>query len=394
MKEAILIKEGELFLKGLNKKFFEDILIKNIKNSLKNLGQFKLFKEQSTITLLPISNINIDAAMQKIEKIFGIASFCRAAIIMEKDLNAIKKTTIKYLKDSLKYAKNFKVCAKRSDKSFKLTSPDIAKQLGEFILNSFENLKVDLTTPEITINIEIRSNFCYVYAYKKSGAKGFPYGSSGDGIILLSGGIDSPVAGWMMAKRGLNLTALHFISPPYTGNRALQKVCSLVGVLKNWIDPLPLYIVNITKLQEEIKKNCPSKLLTIILRRAMLKIAEKFTDKINKTKNLNIKTLITGESLAQVASQTLSAINCTNSAISMPILRPLIGMDKEEIVNIAKRIESFNLSILPYEDCCTVFTPKHPKTNPNLFEIIKAEKNLDLNFLIENSVENIILQKI
>ncbi len=385
LKEVILIKEGELFLKGLNKKNFEAILIKNIKKKLEDCGKFKVYKEQSTISIFPIQNFNFVLALEKIKKIFGIASFAKAAVA-EKNLKSVKITAKQYLNLTLKNCKNFKVSAKRSDKKFVVSSMEICRIMGEYLLNEFKNLSVNLHNPEVVVNIEARTDYVYIYAKKQEGAKGFPVGSSGEALLLLSGGIDSPVAGWMMNKRGLNLKAIHFISPPYTGSRALQKVYDLIKILQQWGNEIELYVANITAVQEEIKKNCPENILTIILRRAMIKIAQQVaTDASTKEKNC-IQALITGESLAQVASQTLAAINCTNSACNLPILRPLIGFDKEEIIKIAKKIETFNISTLPYEDCCTVFSPKHPKTNPKLFEIELFEKKLNLKQLFSHSV--------
>ena len=387
MKEVILIKEGEIFLKGLNKKTFEAILIRNIKTSLKNLGQFTILKEQSTITIVPEENFNLDLAIKKISRVFGIACFSRA-LTVKKNFEEIKKSCKEYLKKELEIKKSFKVSAKRSDKSFQLSSPSICEKLGEFLLEEFKNLHVDLKNPEINVSVEIRDSFSYIHHKTIKGAGGVPVKSAGDAMLLLSGGIDSPVAGWMMAKRGLKICATHFISPPYTGERALKKVKDLVLILEEWTGKIPLFIVNTTKLQEEIKKNCPGNLLTIILRRAMLKIAEKISLNQKENNNKNIKALITGESLSQVASQTIAAIDCTNKATSMPILRPLIGMDKDEIVEIAKKINSFKTSILPYEDCCSIFSPKHPKTNPKLYEILNAEKKINLEELIDFSVKN------
>lgn len=387
MKEAILVKEGEIFLKGLNKKKFESTLIKNIKSAIKDLGEFTILKEQSTITIIPSKDIDLDFVLDKISKVFGISVFSKA-LIVEKDFEIIKNSCIKYLEKNLKNSKNFKVISKRSDKNFPLSSQSICCEIGEFILSNFKHLSVNLHNPEISIYIEIRDSFSYIYSKPFKGAGGIPVNNKEKALLLLSGGIDSPVAAWMISKRGISLSAVHFISPPYTGARALKKVEDLILILKEWNLKIPLYIVNTTKLQEEIKKNCPQNLLTIVLRRAMIKIAQKIAIEEKEKGNVEIKALVTGESLSQVASQTLSAIACTNSVSSIPILRPLIGMDKEEIVTLAKKIGSFNTSILPYEDCCSVFSPKHPKTNPKLFEIENAEKNLNLEEIIDFCLEN------
>ena len=386
--EVVLVKEGEIFLRGLNKRNFENDLIKNIKRNLKPLGIFEYIKAQSTITVIPKTYFDMDVICNKISKIFGIASFCRAAMA-EKNFEDIKNITKQYFKDRLKHCKTFKVFAKRSDKNFSFSSPEICCKLGEFVLNEFPNLKVNLTNPDISINIEIRDYFCYIYSNKIEGAKGIPIGSTGTGMLLLSGGIDSPVAAFMMAKRGMKLKAVHFVSPPYTSSRALKKVEDIILILQNWLGIMPLSIVSVTDIQEKIKKSCPESLNTIILRRFMVRIAESIAIEQNSKRAYNIKAIVTGDSLAQVASQTLSALCCVDSACNMPILRPLIGMDKGEIVNIARNIGTFNTSILPYEDCCTVFTPKHPKTSPKLQNILKAEKQLDINLLIKEAIKNL-----
>ena len=392
MKEVILVKEGEIFLKGLNKKNFEAILVSNIKKSLKDVGNFKILKQQSTITIVPESKgFSLDLAVKKIAKVFGIASFERA-LVVEKDFEKIKTACKNYLKDELETKKSFKVAAKRSDKNFFLSSPSICAKIGEFLLDEFKNLHVDLNCPDVVVNIEVRDTYAYIYGTAEKGAGGVPVNSAGEGMLLLSGGIDSPVAGWMMAKRGLRLKAIHFISPPYTGERALKKVEDLVLILKEWAGIVPFFIANTTKLQEEIKKNCPQDLLTVILRRCMIKIAIGVIKREEEKGYKKSGALITGESLSQVASQTLGGISCTNFVSSIPILRPLIGMDKEEIVSIARKIGSYETSILPYEDCCSIFSPKHPKTNPKLFEIEKAEKNLNLEELIDAVVEETVLK--
>ena len=387
-KEVILIKEGELFLKGLNKKNFEAALIKNIKEKLKSLGEFKIVKAQSTIAVIPEENFNFNLAIEKISSIFGIASFS-IALSVEKNFEAILNASKKHLKDVLKNHKSFKVVAKRSDKNFEFSSMELCKKLGEFLLNEFKNLTVKLNEPEVVVYLEIRDSFAYLYYKKIQGAKGMPVGTAGDAILLLSGGIDSPVAAFMMAKRGLKLRAVHFESPPYTGQRALKKVEDLLLTLEKWTGKIPLHIVNITKLQQEIKKNCPENLLTIILRRCMLKITQNIAENLNQNFNCSIKAIVTGESLAQVASQTLGALGCIENAASMPILRPLIGMDKDEIVKIAKKIKTYEISILPFEDCCTVFTPRHPATHPKMEKILEGEAKLDSEELIARALESV-----
>ena len=388
LKEVILIKEGEIFLKGLNKTNFEARLIKNIKKSLQNLGNFKIVKAQSTLTIFPEEGFCFDIAIKKIAKIFGIAAFCKAFAI-KKDFDEIKNKVILLFKEDLNGCKTFKVVSKRSDKNFVFSSPQICEKLGEYILEKFDNLTVELKKPDVTVNVEIRDYFAFIYCKKQEGAKGMPVASAGGAMLLLSGGIDSPVAGWMMAKRGLKIHAIHFISPPYTGQRALDKVKELALILSDWVGSLPFHIVNVTKLQEELKKNCPENLFTILLRRAMMKISQEVAKDQNKKGFASINALITGESLNQVASQTTGALNCTDCVCDFVVLRPLIGMDKEQIIAIADKINTFKTSILPYEDCCTVFTPKHPKTNPKLEEIKKAEEKVDLDFLIKDCLQNV-----
>ena len=383
MKEVVLIKQGEMFLKGLNKKNFETILIKNIKEKLKDLKNLKFLKEQSTITIFPESQKDLNIVLKKIPFVFGIACFMKA-LILEKDFEKIKLSAKTYLKDTLKNCKTFKVYAKRADKKFCLSSLQICQKLGEFLLGEFNHLKVCLKNPEVVVYVEIRDNYSYLYCNKQQGAKGMPVKSAGHAMLLLSGGIDSPVAGWMMAKRGLQLSAIHFVSPPYTSERALEKVKSLTLKLEAFVGKIKLFVVNITAIEEHLKKNCKESFLTVVLRRIMIKMAQEIVFNENEKLNLKINSLITGESLAQVASQTVEAINCTNSCSKIPIFRPLIGMDKEEIVKIAKKIDTFAISILPYEDCCTIFTPKHPKTNTTLFQLQEVEKNLNLENLIKN----------
>lgn len=385
MKELFLIKEGEIALKGLNRSNFEDRLIKNIKQKLKGIGNFTYSCVQSTITVEPIGNCDLDEVEKKIATVFGIATYSRVAVCA-KDFNEIKKVSAQYLKYDLLKAKTFKVDAKRSDKKFPMKTPQICIDMGEFLLSSFSNLKVDLHNPDVIVRVEVRDTHAYVYAKKLPGACGIPVGSGGNGMLLISGGIDSPVAGWMMAKRGLKLQAIHFISPPYTSERALQKVEKLVSIMAKWCGCIPFHCVHFTNIQEEIKKNCPNDLFTVIMRRMMMRIAQMISLKQNETGYCNIQALVTGESLGQVASQTIGALVCTDDVCDMPILRPLIGMDKLEIIDISKKIDTFETSILPYEDCCTVFTPKHPKTKPQLKFIEQAESNLDIDSLIQKAI--------
>lgn len=382
MKEIILVKYGEMVLKGLNKKSFEDMLTKNIKRRLKNLGQFKITSAQSTTYITPVDeNIDLDEVVDRVRKIFGIASLCRACVC-EKDFSDITEKSLEYLNEVLSNAKTFKVNAKRSDKAFPMKSPEICTELGGILLEKFPNLTVDVKNPEVTVTVEIRDTNAYIHAENLKGAGGLPVGSSGKAMLLLSGGIDSPVAGYMMAKRGVHIAAIHYVSPPYTSERARMKVEQLCDKMTAYCGGIAFYCVPFTELQEAIKDNCPEEYFTVIMRRLMMEIAQRIAV------NDNCLALITGESVGQVASQTMSAIACTDAVCRMPVFRPLIGMDKTEIIDIARKIDTFETSILPYEDCCTVFTPRHPKVRPNLADIEKAQSAFDFEPLIQKAIEN------
>lgn len=381
MKEIILIKNGELALKGLNRSTFEAVLIKNMRRRLSALGEFDIKKSQSTITIEPKSeDINMQQAVEILSKVFGIAGLSRAAAA-QKDMDDILKVAETYLKDLLLDAQTFKVEAKRSDKKFPLKSPQICNEVGGYLLSKYPHLKVDVHNPQLTVNIEIRDNYAYVRGNQLKGAGGMPVGTSGRAALLVSGGIDSPVAGWMMSKRGVSLTAIHFASPPYTSQRAEQKVMELLQKVSEYSGRITTYVVPFTEIQEQIKANCPEELFTIIMRRFMMRVSEMIA------KQDNCGALITGESLAQVASQTLDAIACTDAVCTMPTLRPLIGMDKNEIVDISRKIDTFDISIQPYEDCCTIFTPKHPKTRPTLEYVEQGEEKLDIDVLVQRAFD-------
>lgn len=380
MKEVILIKNGELALKGLNRSTFEDILVKNIRRRLKSAGDFDYIKSQSTIIIEPKDeNCDFEAAQEAVSRIFGIAGFSRAAAV-EKDFDKVIEISGDYLEGALKNAKTFKVEAKRSDKKFPLTSPEISREMGGHLLSVYPHLKVDVHNPEVTVMVEVRDKYIFLHGTQIKGAGGMPVGTGGKAGILISGGIDSPVAAWMMAKRGIELTAIHFASPPYTSKRAEMKVVTLLEKVAKYSGRMTMFTVPFTEIQEQIKDNCPEELFTLIMRRAMMKAAEKIARKEN------CQALITGESVGQVASQTIYALACTDAAANMPVFRPLIGMDKDEIIEISRKIDTFETSILPYEDCCTVFTPKHPKTRPNLGDIEKAEQLIPLDELVEEAV--------
>ncbi len=388
MKEIILIKNGELALKGLNRSTFEDILIKNIRKRIKPLGEFEYRKEQSTVSVIPMDDyIDMDEVSDRISRVFGIAAYSRA-LQVEKDMSVILEQAPLYLADQLKDAKTFKVEGKRSDKKFPLKSPEISAEVGGAILSKFPHLKVDVRNPDILVTIEIREKFSFIRGNQTKGAGGMPTGTAGKASILISGGIDSPVAAYMMAKRGLVLNAIHFASPPYTSPQSEEKVHNLLRKVSKYSGNICLLTVGFTEIQEEIRDKCPEELFTLIMRRFMMRIAQRIAEKEES------KALITGESLGQVASQTLNALACTDAVVGMPVFRPLIGLDKDEIIKVSRKIDTFNISIEPYEDCCTVFTPKHPKTKPQISIIETAEKALDIDGLIERALSNVTINNI
>lgn len=388
MKEIILIKNGELALKGLNRMTFEDVLIKNIKNHIKTLGEIKISRAQSTIVIEPVSeDYPFEESLNQIKKVFGIAAFCRAAV-SEKNMDCIIATAVPYLCETLKTVKTFKVESKRSDKNFPLTSPQISAAVGGELLKNYPHLKVDVHNPDIVVTIEVRDFAAYIRAGQIQGAGGMPVGTGGKAAILISGGIDSPVAAWMMSKRGIKLNAVHFASPPYTSARAEQKVKKLLKKVSEYSGPIKLGVVPFTEIQQKISEACPEEYFTLIMRRMMMRISERIARK------QECLALITGESVGQVASQTLPALVTTDSVVNMPVLRPLIGMDKDEIVRISRKIDTFDISIEPYEDCCTVFTPKHPRTNPKLKQCVEAESVFDFEPMIEKAVENTVFEYI
>lgn len=387
MKEIILCKYGEIVLKGLNRTSFEAEMLRNIRRRLKPLGEFKYVSAQSTLYVTPLSeDIDIDEVMLKLSQVFGIAKLCRA-VEVEKDMDAIFETAKVYLGRGLKKAKTFKVTAKRSDKKFPLKSPEICTKLGGRLLECFPHLTVDVHNPEITVTCEIRDNGAYIHDMPVKGAGGIPVGTSGRALLLLSGGIDSPVAGYMMAKRGVQVSAIHFEAPPYTSERALMKVERLAKKMTDYCGQISFFCVPFTKIQEEIKGHCPEELFTIIMRRLMMEIAQRLAE------DYELTALVTGESIGQVASQTMAAMVCTDAACRMPVFRPCIGMDKKEIIDISYKIGTFDISIEPYEDCCTVFTPRHPKTRPVLAEVEAAQAAFDFEPLIKEALEGITVKK-
>ncbi len=388
MKEIILIKLGEIVLKGLNRKNFEDALMRNLKRRLAKIGEFHVQIAQSTISISPVhDDTDFDEVEDCVSKVFGIAAFSRACVT-EKDIDKIKQAAVEYLADTFDTPKTFKVEAKRSDKKFPYKSPEICEEVGGYLSDNFPNISVDVHNPDVTVTVEIRDFGAYIRAGLIRGAGGIPVGTGGKACVLISGGIDSPVASYMMAKRGLELTAVHFASPPYTSIRAEEKVIELLQRVAKYSGRMKMFTVPFTEIQEQIREKCKEDYFTIIMRRFMMEIAEEIARKNG------CHALITGESLGQVASQTLNAIECTDNACNMPVFRPLIGMDKEEIISISRKIDTFEVSIQPYEDCCTVFTPKHPKTKPVLSEVIAEQNKLDCKGLIQRAVEGVKLTNI
>lgn len=382
LKEIILCKYGEIALKGLNKSTFESVLVKNVKRRLRFVGKFDYWRSQSTLYISPVDeDTDMDEALEAVSHVFGISKLCKA-IEIDKTMEAITNDTSDYLSDALENADTFKVEAKRADKKFPYKSPEICAELGHYILEKFPHLSVDVHSPDVTVTVEIRERHAFVNAMKFDGAGGLPVGTSGRGMLLLSGGIDSPVAGYMMAKRGMQIQAIHFEAPPYTSERAKLKVEKLAEEISRYCGDVAFHCVPFTDIQVAIKDNCPEELFTIIMRRLMMEIAQRICEREN------CACLITGESLGQVASQTMGAIVCTDAACRMPVFRPCIGMDKSEIVEVARRIGTFDTSILPYEDCCTVFTPKHPRTKPSLKEVEEGQSQFDFEPMIAEAVEN------
>ncbi len=383
MNEIILLKYGEIALKGLNKNVFEDILLRNIRWRMRDMGPVRLRKAQSTIYLEPEepASFDFDEALDRASKIFGLAAVSRA-LVTEKSMEALSAQAPGYLADLLSTARTFKVETRRSDKRFPLKSPEISAEIGGVLLDAYPHLNVDVHNPDVVVNVEIRDFAAYIHAGVVPGAGGMPVSSSGRAMILISGGLDSPVAAYMMAKRGLALSAIHFQSPPYTSERALQKVEALCEKLTPYTGSIRFYCVPFTELQEAIREHCPEELFTVIMRRMMMRVATEVA------RREDIRALITGESLAQVASQTLDALYCTDNSTDLVVLRPLIGMDKTEIIKTAYQIDTYETSILPYEDCCTVFTPRHPRTKPKLSFLEKAEANFDFGPLVHHAAEN------
>ena len=380
MKEMFLLKLGEIVLKGANRRTFEDVLKKNVRRRMAGFGSFKVYIMQSTVYVEPLDDdCDLDGAWEACGAIFGVSSMCRCRAC-EKNLDDIFRAVVDYLGDELSVQKSFKVESKRSDKSFPLNSIQISQEIGGRIAEAFPQVAVDVHNPSYVVNVEIRDFAAYIHGPAVQGAGGLPTGTGGRAAVLLSGGIDSPVAGYMIAKRGVELECVHFFSYPYTSERAKEKVLELAHLMTRWCGRMTVDIVGFTEIQEAIRDHCREEYFTIIMRRFMMRISEMIADRVGAG------ALVTGESLGQVASQTMQALAVSEDVTTMPVLRPLIGLDKEEIVKIARHIGTFDTSILPYEDCCTVFTPRHPKTKPSVEETREYESALDVEGLCQRAM--------
>jgi thiamine biosynthesis protein ThiI len=377
MEELILVRYGEVALKGGNRSFFINRLVRNISNALNGI-EHRIIKDRGRIlVVLPEGSLKLAEAVNRLKKVFGIVSLSRV-VKVEKDLHVIKQKALEMVEKQ--QPDTFKVESRRADKAFPIKSPEICRQVGAYILENSENIRVDVHQPELLINIEIREG-AYIFAGQEKGSGGLPTGTGGRGLLLLSGGIDSPVAGWMVAKRGVELEAVHFHSFPFTSERAKQKVIDIAEVLAGYIGGIRLHMVSLTDIQGSINRHCPAEQSTILTRRFMMRIAERIAE---ETKAL---ALVTGESLGQVASQTLESIYVTDTSVGLPVFRPLLGMDKVEIIDRAREIDTYELSIQPYEDCCTLFLPEHPETRPKLEKILQSESHLEVESLIRQAVE-------
>lgn len=383
MRDIILLKQGEIVLKGLNRRNFEMKLVGNVRRRMKHFGDFHIYSVQSTIYVEPQNDdCDMDSAFEAAKMIFGVVAVSRAAAC-EKDKDAIFETAKTYLADAMLEAKSFKVESKRADKAFPMTSIQLSQYVGGLLSEEFPDTEVDVHNPELIVHIEIRDYAAYVHCAPEPGAGGMPVGANGRVVSLLSGGIDSPVSTYMAAKRGVAIIPVHFFSFPYTSEQAKQKVIELAEILTKYCGRMTLEIVPFTHIQEEIRDKCPEEFFTIIMRRFMMRIAEKIAD------SNGCKAIVTGENLGQVASQTMEAMGVTEECIRLPMIRPVVCLDKTEIVEIARKIGTFDTSILPYEDCCTVFTPRHPRTKPRIEEVLEIESVLDVNGLVDEAFNNI-----
>ncbi len=377
--EVILCKYGEIILKGGNKQNFESMLVKELRRRASRHGIFKIYHRQSTIYIEPQnSDCDMDGMYSSARKVFGVIAVNRAAVC-EKNMESITEVAKQYLPSKLAGKKTFKVDGRRSDKKFPLKTPEIAKEIGGVILSCVRGIKVDVHNPDVVVTVEIRDDYAYIRAGQEPGAGGLPLKTAGRGLLLLSGGIDSPVAGCMMAKRGMEIEALHFESFPYTSERAREKVMTLAEEMCEFCSKIHVHVISLTHIQEELRDNCKEDYFTILLRIFMMRLAERCANEYK------CGALITGESLGQVASQTLEALGVTDSVVNIPVFRPCIGLDKNEIVNYARLYGTFETSILPFEDCCTVFTPRHPKTHPKMSEVNAELAKVDFDGLLEEA---------
>jgi thiamine biosynthesis protein ThiI len=381
MNDMILLKQGEMILKGQNRRVFEDKLLANVRRRLRPFGSFKVYATQSTVYIEPEDGCDMDGAFEAVQAVFGIVGVTRA-MACEKDKDAIFEAARKYLGKELSEAGSFKVESKRSDKRFPLSSIALSQYVGGLLADACPALRVDVHAPEMTVHVEVRENAAYVHANPLPGAGGLPVGCNGSAVTLLSGGIDSPVSSYMIARRGIHLVPVHFFSFPYTSEQAKEKVVSLARILAKYCGRLAIEIVPFTHIQEEIRAKCPEAYFTLLMRRFMMRIAERIAEMHG------CRALVTGENLGQVASQTMEALRVTEDGLSLPVLRPLIGMDKSDIIALARKIGTFETSILPYEDCCTVFTPRHPRTRPKLEDVLEAGCALDYSALIEEAFQS------
>ena len=383
MNEMILLKLGEMVLKGLNRHSFEDKLQANIHRRLNGLGRFRVYTRQSTTYVEPMEDsCDMDAAWEAMKKVFGVVGLSRARAC-DKDKDAILRACHEYLDDRLRSARTFKVETRRADKTFPMTSIQLSQYVGGELDELYPNLQVDVHHPELTVYVEIRDYAAFVHANPDPGAGGLPVGINGRAVSLLSGGIDSPVASYMIAKRGVALDMVHFFSYPYTSPEAKEKVLELARLLTPWCGHLTVHVVPFTAIQEELRRSCPEEMFTLVMRRFMMRIAQRVAERCGA------KALVTGESLGQVASQTMDAMTVTGQVVDIPVLRPVVGMDKEEIVQISRKIGTYDTSILPYEDCCTVFTPRHPRLRPTVEEAEAAEAGLDIEAMVQAAVDGI-----
>ena len=383
MNEIILLKLGELVLKGLNRRSFEDKLQANLHRRLHPFGQFRVYTRQSATYVEPMQDsCDVAGAYEALKKVFGIVGLSLARPC-EKDKDAILAAAQEFLGDKLRAARTFKVETKRADKTFPMTSIQLSQYVGGELHERYPNLTVDVHHPELTVFLEVRDYSAYVHASPEPGAGGLPVGINGRAAALLSGGIDSPVAAYMIAKRGVALDMVHFFSYPYTSQQAKDKVLELARLLTPYTGQLTVHVVPFTAIQEELRRSCPEELFTIVMRRLMMRISQKVAARCGA------KALVTGESLGQVASQTMDAMHVTGAVVNLPVLRPVVGMDKEEIVQISRKIGTYDTSILPYEDCCTVFTPRHPRLRPVLGEVEHAEEALDIDGMVQAAVDGI-----